>query len=112
VLFSTLLLVSADFGGTANVYIPPHQEFVLGEFEDSSFTAKLINKGKQEVKIRIVTKESEEQTQELVLDSGGETKVSVSKNEKVFLINKSSTEAHLKVKLNKGVEGMRYQNVE
>ena len=58
-----ILTLSAGDGGVANVYIPAKQEFVLGEYEDSNFTAKLTNKGKQEVKIKIVDKKTEEQTQ-------------------------------------------------
>ncbi len=103
---------AAGYGGVANVYIPARQEFVLGEFENSAFSAKLSNKGKQEVKVKIINTETKEQTQGFGLNPGGETKIYASKYETVLLINESNTEAHIKVKLNKGVEGMRYQNID
>jgi hypothetical protein len=105
------LLISADYGNKANVYIPAHQEFVLGEYENRNYTAKISNKGKQIIKVKVVSKETGEQTQGFGLDPKSSAKVNISKSEQVVLVNNSDTEAHVHVKLSKGVEGMRYQEI-
>jgi len=103
---------AAGYGGTSTVTIPPRQEFVLGEMENSSFKAKLTNKGKQEVKVKIIDTRTKEQTQSFGLIPGGEAKIRASRSETVLLINESDTEAFVRVKFNKGVKGMRYQKLD
>lgn len=110
--FGFLLLISAGIIGVANVYIPANQEFVLGEYEQSGFTTKLTNAGKQDILVRIANKKTEEESKQLNLTPGSESKLSVSKYEKVYLVNRSNSKAHVRVKLNKGVEGMRYQDLD
>jgi hypothetical protein len=106
------ILISADIGNNANVYIPANQEFVLGENDNRNYTVKISNKGKQIIQVKAVSKETGEQTQGFGLDPKSSAKVNISKLEQVVLVNRSDTEAHVHVKLSKGVQGMRYQEID
>lgn len=102
---------SSVLSNRANVTIPANQEFVLGEFQNSSYKAKLKNASNALIEISVVDKETNEQTQGFGLDGKGEATVSISKNEKVLLKNPNDEEVLVRVTLNKNVEGMRYQEM-
>ncbi|NRA51822.1 MAG: DoxX family protein [Phaeodactylibacter sp.] len=93
----------------ATVTIPAQQEFVLGEVENSNFKVKLSNLSQEEVKIRALDKESDVQTQGFGLDGKGNATLYVNRSEKVILENPNDNAIKVRAKLNKSVEGMRYQ---
>jgi hypothetical protein len=95
----------------AGVSIPARQEFVLGELANKNYRAELNNRGKQQIRIAVLDKDSKEQTQGFGLAAGGKATVYISRPEEVHLMNESDTEGKVRVKLNKGVEGMRYQDI-
>jgi putative oxidoreductase len=105
------LTLAAGYGGVTHVTIPPRQAFILGDAENNAFRAKLLNKGVAEVKVKIIRSETKEQTKCFGLSPGGEARVRATKRETVLLINESNTEALVRVKLNKGVQGMSYQKL-
>ena len=95
----------------ANVTIPAGQEFVLGEYQESSYKAKLNNASNKSMQVSVVDKETNEQTQGFGLDGKGEATVYVSANEIVLLKNPNDKKILVKVKLSKTVEGMRYREI-
>lgn len=103
------VLSTACSTNNAVVGIPAQQEFVLGERADYNFRVQLKNLSDETVQIKAVSTETGKQTQGFDLAAKGEAKVFIGKNEKVLLINQNDTEVKVKAKLNKGVEGMRYQ---
>ena len=110
-----LVLISftnqTKFSSNANVTIPANQEFVLGEYQNSSYKAKLNNTSDKLMEISVVNKESNEQTQGFGLDGKGQATVYIGKDEKVLLKNPNDEEITVKVKLSKNGEGMRYQEM-
>ena len=86
--------------------IPANQIFLLGEFNDNTYSAELDNKSNLTVIVRAVDKDSGELTQSFVLAPKGRTKVYISKDETVYFENE--VEVKVNVTLSKGVEGMRY----
>ena len=109
------LLLSLTWGmpnsNNANVTIPAQQEFVLGEYQQSSYKAKLNNTSGKAMKVSVVDKETNKQTQGFGLEGKGEATVYVNKNEIVLLKNPNDKEITVKVKLSKTVSGMRYQEI-
>ncbi|MDB3907794.1 hypothetical protein OAK35_01575 [Crocinitomicaceae bacterium] len=95
----------------ANVTIPAQQEFVLGEYQKSSFKAKLNNTSNKQMEVRVLDKETNEQMQSFGLEGKGEAMVYISKGEKVLLKNPNEEEVTVRVKLSKTVGGMRYQQI-
>jgi len=121
-LYATALLTGVFFlllsltwvmpdSNNANVTIPANQEFILGEFENSNYRAKLQNKSNLKVDVTILEKESNNLTQKYTLEGKGLTSLSIRKNEKVILKNVHNENITVKVKSNRNVEGMRYQSL-
>jgi len=104
-----LLIPLSSCGGVATVSIEPQQEFVLGEQANHGFKAKLTNLTNKVVPIKVVDKESGQQTQGFGLAARGTTTVYINRFEKVLIQNPNEVEIKVRAKLNKGVEGMRYQ---
>ena len=88
--------------------IPANQTFLLGEFNDKNYSAKLINRSSFTVAFKVVDKESGTVTQGFGLAPKGKTKVYISKYETAYFKNENSTDVKVDVILSKGVEGMRY----
>ncbi len=95
----------------ATIGIPPQEEFVLGEREDDNFKVQLKNLSNETIQVKAVNKKSGERTQGFGLAAKGETSLYISSEEKVILANTNDKEVSVKAKLNKNVEGMRYQPV-
>jgi len=99
------------FPSSANVTIPAQQEFVLGEYQNTSYKAKLNNTSNKMMEVSVVDKETGKQTQGFGLDGKGRVSVYIRKNEKVLLKNPNDKEILVRVKMSKTVEGMRYQEL-
>lgn len=111
-IISILLLAFASCASNvAGVSIPARQEFILGELTDKHYRAQINNRGKQQIRVRVLDKKTQEQTQGFGLPGGNRATVNISRNEEIHLVNDSDTEGKARVTLNKGVEGMRYGEV-
>lgn len=106
-----LICLTSCASNVAGVSIPARQEFVLGEFADKNYRADLNNRGKQQIRIAVLDKDTKEQTQGFGLAAGGKATVYISRDEEVHLVNESDREGKVRVTLNKDVEGMRYQDL-
>lgn len=95
----------------STVSIPAGQEFVLGEPSQKNYQAKLNNLSDAQVRVKVVDKKTQAQTQVLRLAANEEANVYISGDETVYLINPNDEDAKVKVFLSKGVEGMRYQEI-
>ena len=89
--------------------IPAYQTFILGELNDSNYTAILKNTSEYSVLVRGIDKNSDELIQEVLLLPKQESKINIRKSETVYFINDNDIEVKIDVKLSKGVEGMRYE---
>ena len=68
----------------STVSIPPQQEFVLGEYQNSQFTAKVTNLSNRDITVVINDSESGSQMQSIELTAKATTTIYVSKNETVI----------------------------
>ena len=110
VLVLLLLAIGLNSCGSySNVIIPAQQEFILGEYQNSGFKAELKNMGSKTIDVKGIDKTSGEKTFGFGLAGKGKTNLSASRNEKVILANPHNRKQTVKVKLNRSVEGMRYQ---
>ena len=96
----------------ATVTVPPNEQFLLGEYSDKSFSAKVTNLSRREVKVSIIDTKNREQTQGFGLPGGNHAKINVSSSEAVTFINQSNKDVKVRAKLDKNVEGMRYEKVD
>ena len=109
-LLCSLLLIGLGCTSTANVTIPPGEQFVLGESEEGRFRAELTNRS--DVRVRVEARnEAGELTQGFGLDGRGKATVYVDAGDRVILQNASPKELTVRAVLNKEVEGMRYEPV-
>lgn len=113
-IFALALLLGLSSCSTsrAGITIPANQEFVLGEYEKSSFRVSLKNTSKLQVQVSAVEKNSGLQTQGFGLAGKGETKLYISRREMVVIKNPHDMDVLVKAKLNKGVEGMGYRSLD
>ncbi|MBD3636005.1 MAG: hypothetical protein HUJ25_01585 [Crocinitomicaceae bacterium] len=91
--------------------IPAKQEFIIGEFQDTSYKVYVNNEAKTHIIILLVDRNTNKQTQSFRLEPTENATVFAAKFEKLIIQNHSSEEIKLKIGLNKEVEGMRYQEV-
>ena len=96
---------------TANVSIPPGEQFVLGEYERGKFRVELTNRSDEAVRVE-ARNEAGEVTQGFGLDARGSATVYVDSGERVILQNASASEVTVRAVLNQEVEGMRYEPVD
>lgn len=104
---SVLLIVSCS-SFKSGLTIPANQTFILGEYNDKSYSAQLKNKSNFIVIVKAIDKNSGAITQSFGLGAKGKTKIYIGKNETVYLENENKTDAKIDVIFSKGVEGMRY----
>ncbi len=109
----TLLLASTMFftacaQNTAGVTIPAQQKFILGEYMNDTYTAKMKNQGKQNITVSVIDKTSREVTETIELESGASTNLTVEPAYEVHLRNGTNKKGFVFVKLSKKVPGMRY----
>lgn len=109
-IFAFIVLTTLNACSTfkSGLTIPANQTFLLGEFNDKNYSAKLINRSDFTVIFKAVDKKSGEVTQGFGLAPKGKTKVYISKYETVYFKNENGTDVKVDVILSKGVEGMRY----
>ncbi len=110
VLMMTMIIMSSC-AVKSTVSIRPQKEFVLGEYQNTRFNAKVTNLSKQEVKVVIINTLSGKQTQGFGLAAKGTAQIYVSKEETVIFKNASEEQVKVKVRLGRDVKGMRYQPV-
>lgn len=110
IIFVIIALVTLNSCTTfkSGLTIPANQTFILGEFNDKNYSAKLVNRSDLTVEFKAVDKKSGEVTQSFGLASKGKVQVYISKDEKVYFENENSVDVKVDVILSKGVEGMRY----
>lgn len=92
----------------AGVTIPARQTFILGEYMNEAYNAKLINKGPQTVTVSLVSKVDGVVQQTLDLASGTSDRLQVEPAYEVHLTNDSDQPAEVQVRMSKRVSGMRY----
>ena len=105
-------LLSGCSTNYATVGIPAQQEFVLGEQCPGKFKVELKNMSNETVDVKAINKENGAFSQGFGLAAKGKTTVYVDKGDKVILGNASGKEIKVKAKLNRPVEGMRYQAID
>lgn len=107
--FYLLLVLSTCSTVKSGLSILAYQTFILGELNDSNYTAILKNTSEYPVLVRGIDKNSDELIQEVLLLPKQESKINIRKSETVYFINDNDIEVKIDVKLSKGVEGMRYE---
>ncbi|NQX77789.1 S41 family peptidase [Gilvibacter sp.] len=91
------------------VTIPANQQFILGELENSQFNADLENLSAEKVELLLVDNQTEQIENKIQLNGGEKRIIQVSINQKAIIKNNSDKRVKIKTKLNKSVEGMRYE---
>lgn len=112
IIMGTFLIGATSCGTLATVTVGPKEKFVLGDVSNKNFSAKVTNASGKEVKISIVDSKTWGQNQGFGLPARQSAKISVSSDETVLFINDSNETVKVRTKLNKSVEGMRYESVE
>lgn len=107
--FYLSLILSTCSTFKSGLSIPAYQTFILGELNDSNYTAVLKNTSEYSVLVRGIDKNSDELIQEVLLLPKQESKINIRKGEIIYFINDNDIEVKIDVKLSKGVEGMRYE---
>lgn len=107
---SLLGLLSAC-SNTANVTIPPGEQFVLGEYEDGKFRVQLTNQSGETVRVE-ARNEAGEVTQGFGLGGHGKATVYVDPGDRVILQNGTADDVTVRALLDQEVEGMRYEPVD
>ncbi|UKN03602.1 hypothetical protein K6119_08765 [Paracrocinitomix mangrovi] len=96
----------------ANEYeLDGQEEFVIGEFQSSTYKVYLGNFEKTDLKIYVVNKESKKAAQHFVLLPNHTATVFVADFQMVIIQNPSKETVKVKIGYNKEVEGFRYQKI-
>jgi hypothetical protein len=106
-----IMLMVSSCAVKSTVSIQPKEEFVLGEYQNTRFSAKVTNLSTKEVKVVILNTISGKQTQGFGLAARSTAQIYVSKKETVIFKNASEEQVKVKVRLGRDVQGMRYQPV-
>ena len=105
------MLTMSSCAVKSTVSIRPQEEFVLGEYQNTRFNAKVTNLSTKEVKVVILNTLSGKQTQGFGLAARSTAQIYVSKEETVIFKNANEDQVKVKVRLGRDVEGMRYQSI-
>ena len=105
------MLIMSSCAVKSTISIEPQEAFVLGEYQNTRFNAKVTNLSTKEVKVLILNTLSGKQIQGFGLAAKGAAQIYVSKEETVIFKNASEEQVSVKVRLGRAVEGMRYQPV-
>ena len=111
-LVAVTLLSQAQAQSTAGLNIPARQTFLLGEYADYGYRASLDNRGRRDVTVRLRDKGSKAVAREVFLPAGEKAKLEVSPEQEVAIENDTDGKAELFVRMSRGVQGMRYVNVD
>lgn len=106
--FVTFVLAFSCSTLKSELSIPPNETFILGEENRKNYSAELIIKSNLTIKLKKENKNTGELIQESQLASKDEIRILVNNFEIVKLINENNKLVKIGVKLNRGVEGMRY----
>ena len=105
---AALLALSSCSRTTAGVTIPAQERFILGEYMQEAYTAKLTNQGSRSVTVLVVDKQDRSTARNLPLESGERTELLVEPAYEVHLQNSTNRNALVFVEMSKNVPGMRY----
>jgi hypothetical protein len=108
-IFAGLLVSSCATNSTLT--IQPREEFILGEFQNSRFSAEVTNLSGEEITVSIIDTASGEQVQGFGLPGRNSARITVSKQETVVFTNLSDETVRVRARLGRTVEGMRFQTV-
>jgi len=111
ILFFALLFSSITAScqsSSAGVDIPAKQTFLLGEYADYDYKAKLENKGSQTVTIELRSKENGELVSSIQLSPKQSESFEVPAEQIVAMVNSSDRKAKIFAKMSKKVVGMSY----
>ncbi len=110
--FALLLIMAlSSCASNSTINIPPGEEFVLGEQENSSFRLELKNLGREIIDVRAVDKTEGVQTQGFGLDGKSKARLRIRRGEMAVISNPSQEAIKVKAKMTKTVAGMRYQPI-
>lgn len=85
---------------------------MLGEYNNKNYTATLVNTSDLPVLVKAINKNSRAITLRIELPPEGIKKVYIDKDEIVYFKNKNGQSVTINVTLNRGVEGMRYVDIQ
>lgn len=105
------LLLSACNGVKSGLYIPAYQQFVLGEDESSAFRVELQNQSPYGLNLETRDQENNK-IASYEIGPQSKTNLSVPANQNVVISNPNDKTVKVLAKLNKGVQGMRYEVIE
>lgn len=108
---SILLILFQSCAVKSVVSISPNKTFVLGEQQNSRFEAIARNISNQTVELLLVDKSTNSTKKIIELAPNQTAKVKALANEKILIENTNNDLVRIKVIMNKGVEGMRYQSI-
>ena len=111
-LIGVALLNQARAQATAGLNIPARQTFLLGEYADYGYRASLDNRGRRDVTVRLRDKDTKAVAKEVFLPAGEKAKLKVSPEQEVAIENDTDGKAELFVRMSRGVQGMRYVNLD
>ncbi len=106
-----LCTVLVGCSSTANVTIPPGEQFVLGEYEDGTFRVELTNQSERKVRVEART-DTGAVTQRVDLAAGGNATLYVAGGERVVVQNANPGDVTVRAVLSEDVAGMRYEPVD
>ena len=112
ILLVVLCLASACSTYTSGLNIPGKQTFILGEYNDKNYTATLFNTSHLPLVVNAINKNTGEVILHLELMPEDTRKMYVNKDEMVYIKNENDISAKINVRLNRGVEGMRYVDIQ
>ena len=111
ILITLCLPLFISCGTQSTLTIDGRQEFVLGETHNSDFKVTANNVSDKQVSIVLVDKSTNQAIKEILLKADETATVKATKGQKLLVKNNSGQQAKVNVKLNKGVEGMRFQSL-
>ncbi|MEL6276002.1 MAG: hypothetical protein AAFU03_12945, partial [Bacteroidota bacterium] len=104
--------INGEDEGIANVKIAPGEAFILGENADKRYKAKLENLSGLDVELVVLKKANNVKSYGFGLAGNCKTSIEVGRDEKVILTNRNKQEVTIRIILNRGVEGMRYEEID
>ncbi|OAV43150.1 hypothetical protein [Lewinella sp. 4G2] len=106
-LFAALLTNNSCSRSTAGLQLAGQQQFLLGEYMETPYTASMRNDGPEAILITTVDKQTKAERQRVELAVGEKAELSVPPTEETRLYNFGDRESSIFINMNKTVEGMR-----
>ncbi|WP_438989090.1 S41 family peptidase [Polaribacter sp.] len=111
ILTALCLLLFISCATNSTLTIDGRQEFVLGETNNSDFKVTANNVSDKQLRIVLVDKTSNQAIKEILLEADETAIVKAAKGQKLLVKNNGRQKAKVNVKLNKDVQGMRFQSL-